>query len=124
LVGVGGPTAGGDDAMKMLYDLDELKHRYHIIKKMTPEAAKKHRAMTRKRNADKLFIPVSQKIIYRTIGRGPRRKVVAMRKEMHWRGRAGKPGKNYHSFKNKDVKRWFGSNPIVPANEWGPRKRK
>ena len=118
MVGVGGPTAGGDDAMKMLYDLDELKHRYHIIRKMNPAQAKEYKKRVREKNATKLYVPVSQQIIFRTVGRGPRRKVVAMRKEMHWRGRAGKPGRNYHSFKNKQVKRWFGSNPIIPKNEW------
>jgi hypothetical protein len=116
MVGVGGPVAAGDDAMKMLWDYDEINHKYHIVRKnMTVAQAKEYRKQIKKRNANKMFIPVSQQIVFRTKGRGKGKRVIAMRKKMNWRGRAG--GK-YHSYKNKEVARWFGSHPIVPKGEF------
>jgi hypothetical protein len=115
MVAIGGPTVAGDDALKMLYDLDELNHRYHVVRKMTVAQSKEYRKRVRKRNADKLYIPESQRIVFRTVGKGKGRRVIAMRKKLNWRGRA--KGK-YHSYKNKDVPRWFGSHPIMPKDEW------
>jgi hypothetical protein len=115
MVAIGGPTAAGDDALKMLYDLDELNHRYHIIKKMSPAQAKEYKRRLRKRQSTMMFIPASQKVVFKTVGRGRGKRVVAMRRKINWRGRAG--GK-YHSYKNHQVKRWFGNNPVMPRDEW------
>jgi hypothetical protein len=115
MVGVGGPVAAGDDALKMLYDLDELNHRYHIIKKMTVPQAKEYKKRLRKRQANMMLVPESKRVVFRTVGRGRGKRVVAMRKELNWRGRKG--GK-YHSYKNKEVPRWFGEHPIMPRDEW------
>src|SRR6266699_4389066 len=123
MVGVGGPTAGGDDALKMLYDLDSKKHRYHIIRKMTVAQSKEYKARVRKKQGDMLYVPESRRIIYRTVGKGRGRRVIAMRKQMNWRGRAGKPGHNYHSYKNHQVKPWFGDHDIMKEGEKGRRAK-
>jgi hypothetical protein len=118
MVGVGGPVAAGDDAMKMLWDYDELNHGWHIVRKnMTVAQAAEYRKQIKKRNANKLYIPVSQQIVFRTKGRGRGKRVIAMRRKMNWRGKGPKGGK-YHSYKNKNVARWFGSHPVMPRDEW------
>jgi len=113
-----GPTAAGDDALKMLWDYDELNHRWHIVRKnMTVAQAAEYRKKIKKRNANKLYIPVSQQIVFRTKGRGRGKRVIAMRRKMNWRGK-GPKGDKYHSYNKKNVPRWFGSHPVMPKNEW------
>lgn len=109
---LGGPTVS-DDPLKALYDLDETKHRYHIIRTMTPAQAVEYRKKIRKRNANRLFVPDAQKIVFRTVGRGRGRRVIAMRRKIHWRAAHG------HYEKNGQEPRWFGSHSF--DNE-GPGK--
>src|SRR5713101_27964 len=117
MVGLGGPTAGGDDALKALYDLDELKHKYHVIRKMNPAQAKEFRRKLREKNATKLYIPVSQKVVFKTVGRGPRRRVIAMRRKMNCTPQ--RHGRRYaHRVRNSAVPKWFGDNSIIAKNEW------
>ncbi|HYT43724.1 MAG TPA: hypothetical protein VEP90_15400 [Methylomirabilota bacterium] len=118
MTGLGGPTAGGDDALKMLWDLDELKHKYKVVATLTPEAAVVFRKKQKLKKEARLFTPVSQVVVYRTIGRGPRRRIVAMTRRMDWNAKGGGKHHSYKGRSKKMIKPWFGSNPIIAKDEW------
>ena len=117
MAGLGGPTAAGDDALKMLYDLDELKHKYKVVATLTPEAAVVFRKKQKLKKEARLFTPVSQVVVYRTIGKGPRRRVIAMTRRMDWHAK-GKGKRHARPIKGHNIKPWFGSNPIIAKDEW------
>jgi hypothetical protein len=109
---LGPGDAGADGTLKLLYDLDEVNHKYHVVKVLTPAQAEKYRERLRKRNAQRLIVPVSQQVVFRTVGRGRGRRVIALRKKLNWKPKGG------HARKPHEVPRFFGSNPVILKDEW------
>jgi len=103
----GAAGVDGDDILKKLYDLDEDRHSYHIIKRFKNEKDfEVFKRRYRKDRAERLFASGQRKTVFRTVKRGGRVYRIAMQKKMNWHPKGG----NLHH--HRSVKPFFDNKPI------------